>query len=70
MSSTQSGSDDLIQSYGGAKGIRDYGLLLSALEMPKAAFGGQDMHSSLFDKAAAYLYHISKNHPFTEPPGL
>jgi death-on-curing protein len=58
--------DDMIDAYGGAKGIRDYGLLLSALEMPKSAFGGEDLHPALFDKAAAYLYHVTKNHPFID----
>jgi len=58
--------DALIDAYGGAKGVRDYGLLLSALEMPKASFGGQDLHPTLFDKAAAYLYHIARNHPFID----
>ena len=58
--------DYLIETYGGAKGIRDYGLLLSALEMPKSAFGGQDMHLTFFDKAAAYLYHVARNHPFVD----
>ena len=55
--------DALIDAYGGAKGIRDYGLLLSALEMPKSSYGGQELHPTLFDKAAAYLYHVVKNHP-------
>lgn len=58
--------DILITSYGGLQGIRDEGLLLSALEMPKACFGGEDLHPTLFDKAAAYLYHISRNHPFID----
>jgi death on curing protein len=58
--------DVLIDAYGGAKGIRDYGLLLSALEMPRSSFGGQDLHPTLFDKAAAYLYHVTKNHPFID----
>ena len=58
--------DELIDAYGGAKGIRDYGLLLSALEMPKASYGGQDLHPTLFDKAAAYLFHVAKNHPFID----
>ena len=58
--------DSLIESYGGAQGIRDYGLLLSALEMPKASFGGEELHPTLFDKAAAYLFHIVKNHPFVD----
>lgn len=58
--------DELITDYGGVGGIRDYGLLLSALEMPKSAFGGQDLHPTLFEKAAAYLFHIAKNHPFID----
>jgi death-on-curing protein len=58
--------DVLIDAYGGAKGIRDYGLLLSALEMPRSSFGGQDLHPTLFEKAAAYLYHVAKNHPFID----
>lgn len=58
--------DELIESYGGAKGTRDYGLLLSALEMPKSSFHGQDLHPTLYDKAAAYLYHVTKNHPFID----
>ena len=58
--------DDLIDAYGGAEGIRDYGLLLSALEMPKASFGGTEMHPAFFDKAAAYLYHVARNHPFID----
>src|SRR5579872_5378365 len=58
--------DTLIDAYGGAKGIRDYGLLLSALGMPKSSFGGQDLHPTLLDKAAAYLYHAVRNHPFID----
>jgi death-on-curing protein len=58
--------EELIMDYGGAAGIRDYGLLLSALEMPKASFGGEDLHPTLFEKAAAYLFHIVKNHPFID----
>lgn len=34
--------------------------------MPKAAFGGQDLHPTVFDKASAYLYHVVKNHPFID----
>lgn len=41
--------DLLIESYGGLQGLRDYGLLLSALEMPKACFGGKDLHPTLLD---------------------
>lgn len=56
----------LIQGYGGLDGIRDMRLLISALEMPKAAMLGEFLHPSIYDKAAAYLYHIVCNHPFID----
>lgn len=56
----------LIEQYGGADGVRDLGLLQSALAMPQASFGGQLLHSDLFEMAAAYLYHIVQNHPFID----
>ena len=58
--------DQLIDEYGGLKGILNEGLLRSALEMPKAAFNGHDLHRTIFEKTAAYLFHIIKNHPFTD----
>ena len=57
---------NLIEDYGGAAGIRDLGLLQSALAMAQAFFGGQVMHPTLFDQAAAYLYHLVQNHPFVD----
>jgi death-on-curing protein len=56
----------LIERFGGSGGIRDLGLLESALAMPRQAFGGQYLHSDLFEMAAAYLFHIVKNHPFVD----
>jgi death-on-curing protein len=56
----------MIKKYGGLEGIRDLGLLISALEMPKARMFGEDLHSSIYDKASAYLYHIVQNHPFSD----
>ncbi|ADI37381.1 type II toxin-antitoxin system death-on-curing family toxin [Waddlia chondrophila] len=56
--------DTFLQAYGGLPGIRDKGLLDSAVEMPKAMAFGEDLHKTLYDKASAYLYHIVKNHPF------
>src|SRR5690349_2466454 len=50
----------------GSAGIRDEGLLEAALAMPLAGFGGSYFHATLFDKAAAYLYHVVKNHPFID----
>ena len=56
----------LIDIYGGSHGIRDQGLLDSALQMPEAGFGDEYFHKTIFDKASAYLYHIAKNHPFID----
>lgn len=49
---------EIIRIYGGLDRIRDMGLLISALEMPKAAIFGEDLHPTLFDKAAAYLFNL------------
>ena len=57
---------DQITRYGGATGIRDLGLLKSALGMPSAMFGGEFLHSDPVEMAAAYLFHIVKNHPFVD----
>lgn len=53
-----------IRTYGGAPGVRDRGLLESALGMPQAGFGDHYFHKDLFEMGAAYLYHIVQNHPF------
>lgn len=58
--------DNLINEYGGRKGLLNEGLLKSALEMPKARFNGKDLHRTIFDKAAAYLFHLIQNHPFVD----
>ena len=58
--------DDQINRYGGASGIRDLGLLESALAQPQTIFGGVFLHSDLFEMAAAYFFHISQNHPFMD----
>jgi len=58
--------DHLVNEYGGRKGILNEGLLRSALEMPKASFNGRDLHRTIFDKTAAYLFHLIQNHPFVD----
>lgn len=58
--------ENSIQLYGGASGIRDEGLLQSALAMPQSGFGGQYLHGDLFEMAGAYLFHLVKNHPFVD----
>ncbi len=56
----------MIEQYGGLEGVRDIGLLHSAIAMPQASFGGEFLHADLFEMAAAYLYHIVQNHPFLD----
>ncbi|MFW5681419.1 MAG: type II toxin-antitoxin system death-on-curing family toxin [Phycisphaeraceae bacterium] len=53
-----------IESHGGLAGLRDPGMLSSAMAMPKTAFGGQFMHESIPAMAAAYAFHLVLNHPF------
>ena len=58
--------DDLVETFGGSFGLRDEGLLESALSQPKASFFGQLLHPTIAEQAAAYLYHLAKNHPFVD----
>lgn len=55
-----------IERYGGEHGVRDMGLLDSAVAMPTATFGGEFLHVDIYEMAAAYLYHIVQNHPFID----
>jgi death-on-curing protein len=55
-----------IARYGGALGVRDRGLLESALATPAATFASEYLHPSLHEQAAAYLFHLVKNHPFVD----
>lgn len=56
----------LIEAYGGSLGVRDQRLLESAIEMPRSGFDGDYFHNSVFMMAAAYLFHLAKNHPFVD----
>lgn len=56
----------LIEKYGGIEGVRDDGLLQSAIAMPRASFDSRFLHTDLFEMAAAYLYHSVQNHPFID----
>lgn len=55
-----------IARHGGASGVRDQGSLESALAMPEQSFGGDFAHTFPFEMAAAYAFHIAKNHPFVD----
>ena len=57
---------DQINLYGGEHGVRDMGLLESAVAQPRAAFGGEFLHADIFERAAAYMFHIVQDHPFLD----
>ncbi len=57
---------DQIERYGGRLGVRDMDLLKSALAMPEATFGGEFLHEDIYEMAAAYAFHICRNHPFMD----
>jgi death-on-curing protein len=52
--------------FGGGEGVRELGLLESALAQPEATFGGEFVHQDLWEMAAAYLFHVVSNHPFVD----
>ena len=51
---------------GGSHGVRDKGLLESAVYRPRASFGGQDLYSDLFLKTAVLGHSLISNHPFVD----
>jgi death-on-curing protein len=55
-----------IERYGGSAGLRDAAGLESAVATPQATFGGEFLHASIPSLAAAYLFHLSQNHPFID----
>jgi len=56
----------LIDETGGVHGVRDLGLLQSAVSRPKATFGSEDLYPDIFHKAAALMESLIKNHPFID----
>jgi death-on-curing protein len=57
---------DQIRRYGGQVGLRDLALLEAALAQPEASFAGEWLHRDHYEMAAAYAYHLCRNHPFTD----
>jgi death-on-curing protein len=55
-----------IARFGGSAGLRDVGLLSSAVAQAEASFGGVYVHGDLFEMAAAYLFHLVQNHAFVD----
>lgn len=58
--------EEIIKKADSSASIRDFSLLHSAVERPKASFGGSDLYPTLFAKAAALLHSLCMNHPFTD----
>ncbi|MEL6491674.1 MAG: type II toxin-antitoxin system death-on-curing family toxin [Cyanobacteria bacterium J06621_3] len=56
----------IIEKSGGALGIRDFGLLESAIAQPRMTFGGEELYTSLIEKSAALGFSIIMNHPFVD----
>ena len=56
----------MIVEFGGTLGLRDPGLLESAVMMPAATFEGRFLHRDLAAMAAAYFFHLCRNHPFVD----
>ena len=56
----------VVETFGGDAGLRDRGLLESAIAMPRSTFDGTDLHTGVAEKAAAYHYHLCANHPFVD----
>ena len=57
---------DQIERYGGSHGLRDLGLLESAVYRPGSTFAGEDLYPSIFDKAASLVHSLLLNHPFVD----
>ena len=58
--------DSIISETGGSHGLRDLGLLESAVGQPQQTFGGEDLYPSLVAKASALGFSLIKNHPFVD----
>lgn len=58
--------DQMIKRFSGSLGVRDLGLVESAVARPKSTFGGEYLYQTIFNKAAALLQSLLKNHPFVD----
>lgn len=58
--------EHIIDLAGGVQGVRDFSLMHSALERPKATFGGEDLYPSILLKAAALMHSLVMNHAFLD----
>jgi len=57
---------NLVSQYGGSSGLRDEGLLESALSQVYVTMNGEYLHLDIIEMAAAYGFHLCKNHAFVD----
>jgi death-on-curing protein len=57
---------EVIAANGGSEGLRDEGLLESAVAAPQATFGGEPLMPDAGEIAAAYLFYLCRNHAFVD----
>ncbi len=58
--------EEVLAAHGGLAGVKDLGLLESAIAAPQASFGGQPLVQDPLEIAAAYLFHLCQNHPYND----
>lgn len=58
--------DRMVKLFGGSQGVRDLGLLESAVYRPQSSFDGKDLYVGIFNQGAALLQSLLKNHPFID----
>ncbi len=58
--------EEMVDKFGGSHGIRDLGIIQSAVARPQSSFGGEDLYQSIFDKAAALFHSLMFNHAFID----
>src|ERR1041384_2338330 len=56
----------IIEQSGGPTGVRDLGIIESALAQPRMTFGGADLYPSIIEKASAIAFSLIKSHPFVD----
>jgi death-on-curing protein len=56
----------IVSEIGGSHGIRDLGLLESAVARPQASFEGNELYPDVFAKAAVLMESLVGNHPFVD----
>ncbi len=59
-------NEAMARRFGGSSGLRDLGLLESAMAQPAQSFGGDDLYPTISDKAARYAIGITLDHPFVD----